>query len=299
MSHQGAARDPRRRGPHVLILRTFAGAQLIPTVIFIAFLIGSLLLSGSQALPDDRPRYDVIVPFPIFVVPEWVSVFLGVVAAALVVPLLVTTKIVQAPQLNAAFAYSIGATVANLYFAFTFPASSGMIAKPSDPMVYLGAHWIGAALAAACVVVVAARAIPFSVRYDRLRRAGLISDMFVPLRDDEPGRFEIQVPAGWTRSDVAGRPDTWRYRPSASDPRVPAMDITLTSHRTHRGDASTRERRTERAEDQSRTLTYGIAAPGDPRHGLVFTTVIAGGDRASVEACVSLSDRIMESFRWI
>lgn len=55
------------------------------------------------------------------------------------------------------------------------------------------------------------------------------------------------------------------------------------------------------AEVRSRQIGYGIAAPGDPRLGMIFHAAIPALDDTDarlVEGMVELLDTIMETFRW-
>lgn len=157
---------------HGRLLVGYSAASLLPVALFLVMLVGSLLLSGAQVLPDAPARYDAAVPFPLFVVADWLAIGCAVIAALLVVPVALTTRVVQATHLIGVLAYTLAAIVADLYFAFAYPGEGTPFASPTDPGVTLGLHLIGSMLGVLCAVVLGVRLAVIGPRYERLRKAG-------------------------------------------------------------------------------------------------------------------------------
>jgi len=292
------------------LFRAFLILQGAPVLLFIGFLLASLFLSGGQTYPDDSPRWDVIVRYPALVIPAWLVVVLAAGAAIVLVPLVVTTRLSRVERLNAALSFSAGAMIADTAFAFAFPQADGVLPDPrtdsSSELDALGAHWIGAGLAAVCAVAVLVRLIPYGRRSDRLRRAALTTSTLIRMPVEEPVRFSLEIPAGWRYTEVAGERGTWRYAaPSALDPLVPSMEITVAHRRAHRRSTFAAEHPTVASSEWSQdtvgtllTRRHPIPSRHDPRSGLNIEVTIADGDHLTRGACQELADRILESFRW-
>lgn len=154
----------------------YAAATLVPVALLLVFLVGSLALSGAQATPDGLTKYDAPVPFPLFVVPEWVLIGCAVVALALVVPLIVTTSVAYGGRLIGMLSYTGGAMIADAFFSFAFPVSDGLIASSGDPDTYLGGHIVGVALSVVCIIVLVIRLVVTNREYLRMRKAGELPD---------------------------------------------------------------------------------------------------------------------------
>ena len=151
-----------RRGAHHVLQVVYYASQLIPVALLLVFLVGSLALSGAQVVPDGHEAWDAVLPFPLFIVPGWLSIALAVIGAGVVIPFVATTRPVQAPDLLAAFAYSIGAALANFYFSFAF----------------LGTHWIACVIAGVCILVLIVRMLMIVPSYERMRKAGELPNGF-------------------------------------------------------------------------------------------------------------------------
>lgn len=163
---------PALRGFPRVVLYGYAAAALIPVLLLLLFLVGSLALSGAQVTPDGRPRYGAPVPFPLFVVPDWVSIGCAAVTIVLVIPLMVTTPIGWVGRLVGMLSYSGGAFIADGLFAFAFPSETGPLRAPADPEVFLGNHIFGAGLSLLCAIILFVRIAVTNREYKRLRAAG-------------------------------------------------------------------------------------------------------------------------------
>lgn len=159
-----------------IVLYGYGCASLLPVVLMLLFLVGSLVLSGAQVGPGGRPVYGAPVHFPLFVVPDWVSIGCAAVATVLVVPLVVTTSAAYGGRLVGMVPNTLASIIANAFFSRAFPASTGLVAAWNDPNVYLGAHLYGAGLGVLCVIILILRVIAVNGEYERLKRAGELPD---------------------------------------------------------------------------------------------------------------------------
>lgn len=164
--------DLALRGFPRIVLYGYAAATLTPVLLLLVFLVGSLALSGAQVTPDGRPRYGAPVPFPLFIVPDWLSIGCAVITTVLVIPLIVTTSIGWGGRLLGMLSYSGGAFIADGLFAFAFPGETGLLRTPADPEVFLGNHIIGAGLSLLCAIILFVRTAVTDREYKRLRAAG-------------------------------------------------------------------------------------------------------------------------------
>lgn len=164
--------DPALRGFPRIVLYGYAAAALIPVLLLLVFLVGSLLFSGAQVTLDDRPRYGAPIPFPLFVVPDWLSIGCAVITAVLVIPLMATTSVGWGGRLVGMLSYSGGAFIADGLFAFAFPSETGPLPTPADPEVFLGNHIFGAGLSLLCAIILFVRIAVTDREYKRLRAAG-------------------------------------------------------------------------------------------------------------------------------
>lgn len=119
------------------VARIYVSAQLVPAALLIAFLIGSLLLSGGQVNADQSPNWDAVVPFPIFPVPAWLLIALGAVGLIAAILWAVRSTAAESRSLTGAFGATAAAFVASMFFGLAFL---------TDP-VWSGPYWIGMVLA--------------------------------------------------------------------------------------------------------------------------------------------------------
>lgn len=109
---------------------------LISPVLLIAYLIGSLILSGGQVGPAKDPMWGVVIPYPLFVVSTMQLVVVGSLSVALAIAVAVTTRLADVPRVNRL----IGPTVASLICAFGWA-----LATPENPTRFndgvIGTQW--------------------------------------------------------------------------------------------------------------------------------------------------------------
>lgn len=150
----------------------FASVQLVPAALLLAFLIGSVVLSGGQVTAEKSPWgwWDVVVQFPIFVVADWLSIAIAVVAALILIPLVVLTRAATSGAMMTVFAYSGLASLANLFFAWTFPEQTGDFPLQNSPGLFAGLHWVAAVISAGCGLVGLVFGLIYAKEADRLQR---------------------------------------------------------------------------------------------------------------------------------
>jgi hypothetical protein len=158
------------------VLYGYGIAAMTPVALMLIFLVGSLVLSGAQVGPGGRSVYGALVRFPLFVVPDWLSIGCAIVATVLVVPLVVTTSVGYGGRLVGMVQLTCGSLVADGFFSLAFPAPTGLWKTPANPDVYLGAHLVGAGLSLLCIIILVVRTIATNGEYWRLRRAGKLPE---------------------------------------------------------------------------------------------------------------------------
>ncbi len=166
--------DPVTRSrPARVIDGVYLACQLLAAGLLLAFIIGSLLLTGGQVLENGHRIYDQVWGWPVFPVPAWLLIIPAAFSAAVVVPLVLTTRIEDAQGLIGRWGQTIVAVVAGLTFATAFPASTGVWPLPDgSPAQYFGLHWVAAALSAFCFVVILLGMLIKLPAHERLRKAG-------------------------------------------------------------------------------------------------------------------------------
>jgi len=151
--------------------RAFSWSQSAMALILVAFIVGSLIFTGGQVGPRQSAPWDQVRAWPVFSVPAWVMIGLGVVGAITVIPLAVMTPIERVPRLLTAIAQAFAGGGAALLFAGMFPSDTGPIPMPGDSAAFLGAHWVATALCAFSIVVLIAALIVRVPAYERLRKS--------------------------------------------------------------------------------------------------------------------------------
>ena len=301
-----ASRRRRSSRFHLFLFWAYTGCQLVPPLLLVLYLVGSLLLSGGRVLPNGHEIWDAVVPWPLFVVPEWLSITLSAVGLALVIPLVVTTRLPDTPQLNALFSYTTAAAVSSWFFSNSFNAD-GLPER----------HWIASVMAIICIVVILVRLATIGP-FDRLRKAGLLFEFEITRRENAPARFQIDLPAAWRRVDDRGSRSAARYEPrGATSDAIPPVQISCAPLQAGRrssfaqaaqalADASGQSAaptgnaliRWRENSASGRSIFYAFPSAEDPRRGLVFKTSIGLASSRVTDAITDFSDSVMETFRW-
>lgn len=125
------------------VAKAYVWTQLVPAIILVVFLVGSLLFSGGQVFADRSPGWDVVIPFPLFPVPWWLFAGLGVVGLGCALTWALRAAPRESLGLTGAFGVTCAGGFAALYFEFAF----------MDDPVLSGPYWIGAASSAVAAIV--------------------------------------------------------------------------------------------------------------------------------------------------
>lgn len=144
----------------------YLACQLVIAAVFVAFVIGSLLFTGGQVLQDADRSYEQAWDWPVFPVPAWLLIIPATISAVLVIPLVATTSVADAPDLIGRWGQTIVSVGAGFGFAAAFRASDGS----------LGGHWVAAAMSAFCFLVIVLGMIVKLPAHERLRKAGKLPD---------------------------------------------------------------------------------------------------------------------------
>ena len=136
----------------------FGLVVLVAPALAIAFLVGSLILSGGKASDAMDTKWGVVVPYPLFMVSTVVLVALGVASIALALGVALTNRTVDELRVRRL----IGPTLASAVCAFGLSLTA-----PEDPTRFndgfIGTQWTAlfyflAALGVLLLGIVAARA---------------------------------------------------------------------------------------------------------------------------------------------
>ncbi|QYG12026.1 MULTISPECIES: hypothetical protein [Microbacterium] len=153
-----AAGVDRRSAAAKLFRVLFGLVVLVAPALAIAFLLGSLILSGGKASDAMDTKWGVVVPYPLFMVPTGVLVALGIASIALALGVALTNRTVDELRVRRL----IGPTLASAVCSFGLSLTS-----PEDPTRFndgfIGTQWIAsfyflAALGVVLLGIVAARA---------------------------------------------------------------------------------------------------------------------------------------------
>lgn len=151
----------------VVGLAASAGA----VVLLLAFLIGSLLLTGGQVAPDQAPPYDQVMEWPVFQPPAWISVGIGAIALLTFAPMAALVRPQEASRLVRAINFTVaGPLLQSLAMLWAFPIEldGGL---PGRPVTQPDLYWVGAALAGLTIVLVLVLGLRAMIEHDRRRRA--------------------------------------------------------------------------------------------------------------------------------
>lgn len=137
-----------------LVLRLLQAAALL------AYLLGSMLLSGGQIVASRGPMWGAVVDYPLFTFPGWASLVVAIVGVILVVPVLVYARATDDNRVGAAFRLTAAAAGASFMFAWMLPSVSSW---------ELTFRWLAFGVDAAVAVVVMIVSFALAIRSDRDR----------------------------------------------------------------------------------------------------------------------------------
>lgn len=144
----------------------------VGVLLLLAYLIGSLILTGGQIGATLSPNYDQVVPWPLFEVPVWVAIALAVIALVTFVPMAAMVRTSEAPRILRAVQFTMGGVcVASLCWMLAFPISLGAETWPEPTPTVWGSHWIAIVIGVATVALVLILGWRKLRDHDRARRA--------------------------------------------------------------------------------------------------------------------------------
>lgn len=127
----------------------------IGAVILLAYLLGSMFLTGGQLSRFGDPLHDlVLMDWPVFEVPAWLSIAIGAVALLAFVPMAAMVRPEETGRLVRALGMtSAGSLVQSFVMLLAFPVvvgtSSNGVAQTVPSL-----HWVGLLLGAVTMVLV-------------------------------------------------------------------------------------------------------------------------------------------------
>lgn len=132
-------------------------AVLVQAGILVAFLVSSLVLSGAQVTAGGDPAWEAVVPFPVFPVPSWLMIGLGVIGLVAGIVWAATARAADAAALTGGVGPAVAGAFASGFFMFAF----------ADDGVPQGAFGIALAIGTVTVLVLFAAAVIHGARADR------------------------------------------------------------------------------------------------------------------------------------
>lgn len=154
--------------------RIYRIAMAFNALVLVAFIAGSMVFTGGQVAEGETTKWQPVWYWPVFPVPPWLLIVPAALAALLVIPMCVWTPAERAPRMNAALGITGVAAASPVIFMLMFPADSGWFPL-SDDGRYAGLHWIALALTIFCLLVVIVALVAKGLAYERLRKAGTLS----------------------------------------------------------------------------------------------------------------------------
>ncbi|MBS1696795.1 MAG: hypothetical protein JST25_00120 [Actinobacteria bacterium] len=141
----------------------YAVVAVLPAAALVAFLVGSLFLSGGKVSDSARQMWAPVVPYPLFVVPTTALVIWGIGAVALAVGVVVTMRSGDEPRVQRLFGPTLASAVAAFLLSFLTP--DGGVRRGDT---FIGDQWIGTIFSIAALAVLL---VGLGVRRSRQRVA--------------------------------------------------------------------------------------------------------------------------------
>lgn len=168
----------RARRHRAVVLLDRAGLVLagIASVLFVAYVLGSLALTGGRVAYGTSPLWAPVVDWPLFVVPAEVLIWLAALGiGAFVVMARLVRGLEVRRVLRALRIGGLGFVVGPLGFTFAQPRVVGED-RFGVALTEPGWHWIAAVIGVAGVVVMLLLARGQFAEHDRLMRAGVTDE---------------------------------------------------------------------------------------------------------------------------
>lgn len=155
-----------------ILRRIYATAQIFMAALLVAFIAGSLLFTGGRVASQQNANWPEAWGWPVFPVPAWLLIVPALIGVIVVVPMSMRTPAARTPLLLGAVGQTVAAGGSAIVFSFLFPAETGLIPMPGDSDLFLGWHWIAAALSLASILVLIVAVAAKGREYERLRTSG-------------------------------------------------------------------------------------------------------------------------------
>jgi len=135
----------------------FAFVVITPAAVAVVYLIGSLILSGGKVSASMDTKWDVIRPYPLFVVPTTALAVLGVIAILLALGVAASTRAADAERVQRLVGPALASAVCCFGLSLVAPDAGTRLGD-----TVIGGQWIGSilnlvALAIIVIALVAAR----------------------------------------------------------------------------------------------------------------------------------------------
>ncbi|SFS03387.1 hypothetical protein SAMN04487783_0743 [Agrococcus baldri] len=142
----------------------------VGALVLLTYVVGSLALTGGRMGRDLDPLYGQLLDWPLFQVPAWLVIAIGIVAFAAFVPMAALVGPDQSHRIPSAFSFTVaGVVLLSLLSQFAFPTvvsvSAGGVVE-TEP----GLHWIGIVLGVATIAAMLLLGGRAMTEHDRRRR---------------------------------------------------------------------------------------------------------------------------------
>lgn len=121
---------------------------LVPPVLLVVYLVGSLLFTGGQVSEAMDPIWDQVLPYPLFAMPAVVLIVPAAISLILAVCLVSVCRAEDVLRLRGSIGPTAAAIMSSIGFAALVPDGGSRYAYGG-----LGDQWVAAALFAASLVV--------------------------------------------------------------------------------------------------------------------------------------------------
>lgn len=275
--------------------------MIAPAAILLAFLIGSLLLTGGQVIDSRSAIWRPVLDWPVFTVSPWVVVPLAVGALITALGLAVQVDTARTVALSGPLGWAVAGALSSWFLAVVLPptalAGTAFIGG-TDLLLAAGASTLAAA-------VVLIRFLALSRRHDRLLADRLVPGgvLVTPAGLDERSSFTLKAPTLWRVVDDVALP------PRTDTAETAALSIAMT--RALRADpgralvpvpgGGSAQRWEERAENGAIRIRFDFFRGDSPVDGVRLDATVRPDllrEQRDVEPVVATADTIAGTFRW-
>lgn len=135
--------------PVARFLRIALGiVAVLPAALIVAYLVGSLILSGGKVSEPMDTKWDVVRPYPLFVVPTVPLVIIGALAIVLAIAVALTSRASDSHRVQRLIGPLLASAVGGFLFSILTPDAA---VRMGDR--FMGTQWIGSVLSVIAVAV--------------------------------------------------------------------------------------------------------------------------------------------------